>query len=129
MSHDAVCRYHYRGISKAWLTTVTVWLKSRDTVAECPCKCGSWDGIYNSGVNSVDVPDAVIFQLVADFLLGSSVEGYGVGTAVFQVSVHETVFPPAIRPAAQTPFAVQSFCHVTRHCSFLPVTLAFALLG
>ena len=47
MPHDAVCRYHYRGISKAWLTTVTVWLKSRDTVAECPCRCGSWDGIYN----------------------------------------------------------------------------------
>ena len=46
MSHDAVCRYHYRGISKAWLTTVTVWLFFREGMAKNPCKCGSWDGIY-----------------------------------------------------------------------------------
>lgn len=47
MSHDAVCRYHYRGISKAWLTTVMVWLFFREGMAKNPCKCGSWDGIYN----------------------------------------------------------------------------------
>lgn len=47
MSHDAVRRYHYRGIFGVWLTTVTVWLFSREGVAKSPCKCGSWDGIYN----------------------------------------------------------------------------------
>ena len=46
MSHDAVCRYHYRGISKAWLTAVTVWLFFREGVAKSPCKCGSGGGIY-----------------------------------------------------------------------------------
>ena len=46
MSHDEVCSYHYRGISRAWLTAVTVWLYPREGVAKCPCKCGSKDGIY-----------------------------------------------------------------------------------
>ena len=46
MSHDAVCRYHYRGIFGVWLTTVTVWLFSREGVAKCPCKCGSVSEIY-----------------------------------------------------------------------------------
>ena len=48
MSHDEVCSYHYRGISRAWLTAVTVWLYPREGVAKCPCKCGSKDGIYNN---------------------------------------------------------------------------------
>ena len=30
-----------------WLTTVTVWLFSREGVAKSPCKCGSEGGIYN----------------------------------------------------------------------------------
>ena len=29
-----------------WLTTVTVWLFSREGVAKSPCKCGSGGGIY-----------------------------------------------------------------------------------
>ena len=29
-----------------WLTTVTVWLFSREGVAKSPCKCGSEGGIY-----------------------------------------------------------------------------------
>ena len=46
MSHDAVRRYHYRGILGVWLTTVTVWLFPREGVAKSPCKCGSGSGIY-----------------------------------------------------------------------------------
>lgn len=46
MSHDAVRRYHYRGIIGVWLTTVTVWLFSREGVAKSPCRCGSGGGIY-----------------------------------------------------------------------------------
>ena len=46
MSHDAVCCFHYRGISGAWLCSVTVWLFSREGVAKSPCKCGSEGGIY-----------------------------------------------------------------------------------
>ena len=46
-------RYHYRGISGAWLTTVTVWLFSREGVAKNPCKCGSVGGIYTYRQNVV----------------------------------------------------------------------------
>ena len=46
MSHDVVRRYHYRGISEAWLSAVTVWLFSRESVAKSPCRCGSGGGIY-----------------------------------------------------------------------------------
>ena len=45
MSHDVVCSFHYRGISGAWLCSVTVWLFSREGMAKSPCKCGSVGGI------------------------------------------------------------------------------------
>ena len=40
-----------------WLTTVTVWLFSREGVAKSPCKCGSEGGIY-----------MIIHRLRLDFL-------------------------------------------------------------
>ncbi len=64
MSHDAVRRYHYRGIFGVWLTTVTVWLFSREGVAKSPCKCGSGGGIYTRGGGP---NDAVQKALEADF--------------------------------------------------------------
>ena len=55
MSHDAVRRYHYRGIIGVWLTAVTVWLFSREGVAKSPCRCGSGGGIYSGFLEVVNM--------------------------------------------------------------------------
>ena len=42
---------------------VTVWLLSRESVAKCPCKCGSLPGIYNSRIKADAPPKGKIAKI------------------------------------------------------------------